>query len=164
MHVGFQDGWTPLHFAAWCGHEGIIDALYGAGADVNARDQVGPHYLSLSLPFSCAQLCVFYIYSFTLHTSPSHPLYFSVCALVSLSNVAYTCCAGVPLCLHGPLHSQAVETFTFPSLLLVLCFFPFWGKGEGSKGIKSQDCDYCLPVVKVSHMRLPCADLSGRVF
>lgn len=35
-----QDGWTPLHFAAWGGHDAVIEALYGAGADVNACDKV----------------------------------------------------------------------------------------------------------------------------
>jgi ankyrin repeat protein len=35
-----QDRWTPLHFAAWGGYDAIIDALYGAGADVDARNQV----------------------------------------------------------------------------------------------------------------------------
>jgi Ankyrin repeat len=38
--LGLQDGWTPLHFAAWGGHDAVIEALYGAGAEVDSRDKV----------------------------------------------------------------------------------------------------------------------------
>lgn len=31
-----HDGWAPLHYAAFEGREGILDALFAAGADVNA--------------------------------------------------------------------------------------------------------------------------------
>jgi FOG: Ankyrin repeat len=31
-----HDGWAPLHYAAFEGREGMLDALFAAGADVNA--------------------------------------------------------------------------------------------------------------------------------
>ncbi|WP_068636553.1 ankyrin repeat domain-containing protein [Thauera butanivorans] len=32
-----HDGWAPLHYAAFEGRESMLDALFAAGADVNAR-------------------------------------------------------------------------------------------------------------------------------
>jgi hypothetical protein len=34
-------GWTPVHFAAWAGHDQCIAALTAAGADVCAADSKG---------------------------------------------------------------------------------------------------------------------------
>lgn len=51
-----QDGWTPLHFAAWGGHDAVIEALYGAGADVNAFDKVMMSQRLLS--FKTFTLCI----------------------------------------------------------------------------------------------------------
>ena len=36
-----QQGFTPLHWAAWRGHTEVIQALLDAGADVNAEDEFG---------------------------------------------------------------------------------------------------------------------------
>ena len=35
-----QDGWTPLHFAAYAGYEGEIGLLLAAGADREAKSDV----------------------------------------------------------------------------------------------------------------------------
>ena len=35
-----QDGYTPLHFAAFKGHETVVKQLLAAGADTEAKDQV----------------------------------------------------------------------------------------------------------------------------
>jgi hypothetical protein len=37
-----QDGWTPLHDAAWTGHKEAVMKLLGVGAVVNAPTKVGP--------------------------------------------------------------------------------------------------------------------------
>eukprot|EP00884_Botryococcus_braunii_P022330 jgi/Botrbrau1/8781/Bobra.0330s0013.1 len=35
-----EDGWTPLHFAASKGHDSVIEALFGAGAEIDTREKV----------------------------------------------------------------------------------------------------------------------------
>ena len=36
-----NDGWTPLHWAAWKSHKEIAELLIANGADVNAKNDVG---------------------------------------------------------------------------------------------------------------------------
>ena len=36
----YQDGWTPLCFAAQEGHEAVVSALLAAGADKNLQKEV----------------------------------------------------------------------------------------------------------------------------
>ena len=36
-----NDGWTPLHWAAWESHKEIAELLIANGADVNAKNDVG---------------------------------------------------------------------------------------------------------------------------
>ena len=36
-----EDGWTPLHWAAWEGHRQITELLIVSDADVNAKDEIG---------------------------------------------------------------------------------------------------------------------------
>ena len=36
-----QDGWTPLHWAAWIGHQDVAKLLLDGGADLNMVTQHG---------------------------------------------------------------------------------------------------------------------------
>ena len=36
-----NDGWTPLHWAAWESHKEIAELLIANGADVNAKNNAG---------------------------------------------------------------------------------------------------------------------------
>ena len=36
-----DDGWTPLHDAAYAGHKETVELLIAKGADVNAKDEDG---------------------------------------------------------------------------------------------------------------------------
>ena len=38
--------WTPLHQAAWHGHEEIAELLIANGADLNAKDKNGEDYFA----------------------------------------------------------------------------------------------------------------------
>ena len=38
-----DNGWTPLHHAAWNSHKEIIELLIAAGADMNAKDNYGDY-------------------------------------------------------------------------------------------------------------------------
>ena len=43
INVNYQNSysWSPLHAAAWCGHDHIIRLLHQAGADLEIRDRQG---------------------------------------------------------------------------------------------------------------------------
>ncbi|MDD9140185.1 MAG: ankyrin repeat domain-containing protein, partial [Candidatus Cardinium sp.] len=43
-----QDGYTPLHIAAQCGHESIVTYLLNRGADINKENKKGKTPLSLA--------------------------------------------------------------------------------------------------------------------
>jgi ankyrin repeat protein len=42
------DGWTPLHFASWCGHLDVARLLVEHGADAAAQDRRGSTPLRLA--------------------------------------------------------------------------------------------------------------------
>ena len=49
-----QNGFTPLHKAAWKGHQTVVTALIAAGADVNAKNNVRRCPLRVAvLPAGC---------------------------------------------------------------------------------------------------------------
>ena len=43
-----EDGWTPLHWAARWGHTEVAQALLEAGADVNAKNELGQTPLDMA--------------------------------------------------------------------------------------------------------------------
>ena len=50
-----QDNWTPLHKAASSGQEAVAGLLLGAGADVNARDNVSGIPLGWGAEAACVR-------------------------------------------------------------------------------------------------------------
>ena len=36
-----SDGWTPMHYAAYCGHAEVVRLLLANGADANTQDRYG---------------------------------------------------------------------------------------------------------------------------
>ena len=48
MDAKEEDGWTPLHWAAYNGHTDVVKALITAEADVDAKNKWGSTPLQLA--------------------------------------------------------------------------------------------------------------------
>ena len=50
-----EDGWTPLHLAAWRNNAKCLSLLLRKGADINAKDSYGNNTLKIAIIFNCHQ-------------------------------------------------------------------------------------------------------------
>jgi ankyrin repeat protein len=72
-----DDGWTPLHYAAWYGHVAVVRYLLSCGAPLNARSPNQTCVPSLLFSASLSRSPVFKRFSL-LHTPSSRSFFVSL--------------------------------------------------------------------------------------